>query len=276
MLKLNNELTFDSCGCSIYVNSKTGVKSATNANGYTSIFGVVATNTDYKLTDGIAFSILYNEKGKKLNVLNNSNDFGTPLTIADIPNEMTFVPPVEEYTITQDGKTLLLTLFIMSKEFYLSRSQAWFSQDKPVMYLEAGKIVHEFKGAKLTISSKSELLAFLHTVNVDDIQGLIYQEQEFFSICNVLYCYQQMLQEQFDDILGYKDTEGKYRCPTGECNDKPHQKNNIDLLRNATTALKYLIECENYSDAEVIVNLLTQCGSVCTKYKIGKDDCGCR
>lgn len=280
MLALKPNITFKDCDCNLTVTDVTGYNSIMNDGKFIKEGLILPSNKDYRLSDGILFNVIYTEDKNKINVLNDTFQFPAlkPSSQIDSIDYSKNITPYN-HIITVDGLYYILNVFVMSKTFYTANAFRY-PTGEPVMYFDSAnnKLVFVDNGEELDIRSYKDLIYFLHTTNVESIYGLVLNEELQFSICNIIHCYTQLLHSYLDDSLGYDEKKNRFKCPNGKCLEDTSAKDDIDFLRNAIAALKYLLECENYEDAQRIVNLMGQCSSICSKYKINKsinNDCGC-
>lgn len=280
MLELKSNITLQNCNCNLTVIENTGYSYILNDNKFIRENLVLPTNKDYHLSDGILFNIVYTyDKDGNIKVLNDTYQFPKlrlPSEINDTDYNLNVTP--YNHTITIDGLYHVLNVFIMSKSFY-ETNRFRYPIDKPYIYFDAtnNKVVFIDNGQELDIRSYSELVYFLYDIDVD-LDGIVLNKSIEFSICNLIHCYSQVLQSYLDESLGYDKNKNKYKCPNGKCLEDNSMADDIDFLRNTIAALKYLLECENYDDAQRIIDLIGQCSSICSKYRINKsinNDCGC-
>lgn len=273
MIQFKLQTTFNRCDCYVTSVDGTGFKPAA-VNGFTREGAALATNEDYHLSDGVFLDILYEDNGK-LEVFNEMCGFPKPILSGDVKSnyEDNFQPFTGKPP--HDGGFYHLKLFIITKSFYLTSN---IDKSKPVLYYDDSfgtqKIIYFDKGVELPLYSLTELIGFLHTVDITDIKGNVFKENYAFSICYLQKCFNQMIKEDLDSKLGYDVKLQKYKCPGG-CPDGSEINKDIDFLRNALAALNYLIECDDYSDAQRIIDLMSKCGGICSKY-VKPDDCGCK
>lgn len=272
MTQLTLDTKFNNCNCEIAIVDKTDFK-PTNPNGFTKEGVQLATNKDYHISSGIFLKIFY-EDNEKIIVFNNECEFPKPIKTTDVKPIYADNFKTDKYKIPYDGSFYSLNMFIISKSFYETNLVNTLD---PVLYYDDvnnNRIVYFHKGSELSFYNRTDLIGFLHSIDLTNLEGVIMDEGFIFSICNTEYCFNQMIKADLDLKLGYDKKLGKYKCPGG-CPDNTNESIHLDFLRNAIAALKYLLECENYNDAQRIIDLISKCGGICSKYT-RNDDCGCK
>lgn len=278
MLKLNINVNFDDCGCFTTYEDITGFTVNSGQDGKFILEGdPLPSNKDFHLSDGTFVNAIY---------LKDYDDKTTVFETSDIPNVIpsALVKPIykdnikiAKESIPSDGKIYIGRYFIMSNVHYQNDTSRFTLSEPIVYYDENDGYFYLLENGDITIlKTVKELVS---KVDTKTTQGLVYTNVVLFSICHLKKCYQNMLQDQFDKLLGYDTNTNLQKCLTGNCLDSAEDiqlKNNIELLHNAITVINYLLDCGKYEDAMRLLNLLGRCGGICFKYnKNSKNGCGC-
>ena len=92
--------------------------------------------------------------------------------------------------------------------------------------------------------------------------------EESMSIYNLINCYVLTESERLDNFI-------KNNC-NGNCNkSKNSLETNADILLAAIMVIKYYIKKEQYSEAQLLLEKLDTCGSLCKKFSNRLKGCGC-
>lgn len=97
----------------------------------------------------------------------------------------------------------------------------------------------------------------------DENSSIIKSCQQAFNTCYLEHCL-------------YNNVKTTVNSFWGKCITKPAINNTErDLIWMALYVIKYLVEMEQYYEAQRILGTLTDCGGLCTTSKYTKNGCGC-
>lgn len=282
MLQIKSKRVIKECDCKFILTDATGYKENPEDNGFTPEDGVLENNTDFFVASGNFFNILFlNGKGL-YNVLGKDDSVkpnGTYISVNSLNNFTT--------NLDVDGLIYNMTLFVMSKEFYQSQPTTWFTRTRPLMYYDPDeeRFVYTNNDIVVYLNTFQEFIEFTQIQEtLTDIQGLSIDTFYFYNICNITSCYNNIMMEYLDKSIGYDERTNTYKCPNGDCNKDLSLIADLEFLRTTISVLRYLLECNNFDDADKILSLLSQCKSICSKYSkhnlnktttYGYNGCGC-
>ena len=135
--------------------------------------------------------------------------------------------------------------------FPLSESTGYFSDGQKVYFKNTNGSIREV--------STEELLE----VNENNLTKFTYN---FFSVCNLRKCYVALCQKIFNDRAFDK------------CFDSKVDSSLIyrrDLVWAALNVIDYLIDSQQYCEAQRLYQKVTQCNGLCSKSELGTKECGC-
>lgn len=136
--------------------------------------------------------------------------------------------------------------------FPLSESTGYFSDGQKVYFKNTNGSIREV--------STEELLE----VNENNLTKFTYN---FFSVCNLRKCYVALCQKIFNDRAFDK------------CFDSKVDSSLIyrrDLVWAALNVIDYLIDSQQYCEAQRLYQKVTQCNGLCSKSELGTKGCGCQ
>lgn len=97
--------------------------------------------------------------------------------------------------------------------------------------------------------------------------NLIKYSYNFFSVCNLRKCYVALCQKIFND-------RAFDRCFDSKVDSSLIYRRN--LVWAALNVIEYLIDSQQYCEAQRLYQKVTQCNGLCSKSELGTKDCGCQ
>lgn len=274
MLELNINVNYDDCNCQVVFEDVTGFASQGFDNGFLSESEQPTDNKSFRLSDGVFYNILYLKNLDDTITLINTTQLPIVLQPSDVKDNYEENVRVEMEELNKDGRVYITRHFIITKQYYNSNS-ALFNGDTIYYDEDDGLLYYNGSGSFEVITEKE-----LVTDVISDLTlGISSVRRVLFNLCMLKKCYRNMLESQFDNLLGVNPLKGSKGCFKGNCNEDQEfikNTNDLNLIRNALTAIEYLLDCGKYDDAMRLLHLLGNCGGICYKYnKKGRYGCGC-
>lgn len=136
--------------------------------------------------------------------------------------------------------------------FPLFESTGYFSDGQKVYFKNTNGSIREV--------STEELLE----VNENNLTKFTYN---FFSVCNLRKCYVALCQKIFND-------RAFDRCFDSKVDSSLIYRR--DLVWAALNVIDYLIDSQQYCEAQRLYQKVTQCNGLCNKSELGTKGCGCQ
>lgn len=169
---------------------------------------------------------------------------------------------LSRYTFEDDGLYEISHLIIPTKE-YIERLNLEQKNEYSILYyydLEKGKFYK--------LSDKSEEVNVLEIIEIDsDSTTVVKDSMKIFCLSYLQACLYNINKRLINDI--------NTKC-LGKVNYDKETVISRDLILMSVNIINYLLERESYFEALRILESITQCGNLCGKLNIKKENgCGC-
>jgi hypothetical protein len=263
MTKISNEIKFSNY-CNLLIKNNTGFYSSSNLNGFLKETDTQDTIlTHYKLSNGYFFNLLLYKYYAKDEIILNPEEEPLHLNSEDVDNEVygnNF--DRKNYKLKKDGTIKILTLFVISKEFYESKNPSFFG-NKEILVYDAEEV--KFYRNSLNQYQEVSLNYVISRIRGEKNATGTYGESFLFSLCHLNeYYYRLQCQIVANSIAICEDAIDK------------EIKSKRDLVKMFLQTLDYLQELGDLDEAQSFIEMINSCSSLFTDLngKI-KNDCGC-
>lgn len=144
-------------------------------------------------------------------------------------------------------------------------SDSW-PYDIPFYYYKDGEFYKQLSGVstKLTDEQLSELLENAISGQNPETYNYYAEVVDFFSLCYLKKCYIYWCQQIFNN-------KGFNRCFSSNVDTQTLYKKN--LIHSALSVIQYMIKCEQYFEAQNLIERLSGCNGLCKNKETV--NCGC-
>lgn len=182
----------------------------------------------------------------------------------DVLGEIFIIPQTEffipiELPIIQDGWAQLVHLVIPSKKWFDKQPQNVLDFYEVVYYIDGMDCYKYFQG-------KIELIEIHDLLERNPAKTTISKHSDnFFIICDLLECYKKLILEASKEL-------GCNPCiDSTKYNDLIYRR---DLVGIIIGVIKHLIHCEDYEEAQKLLERIDGCNGLCKNNTKG-NNCGC-
>lgn len=274
MLKLESNIGFDGCECTVTQQDATNFKTERDDGFYEESVSIPYDGVDFHISDGYLFTVILRSKYNGEVELVNKNELirNIPTSEVDPVYEKNF--PVVKYTLPQDGLFTIKRLFVVSMDYFNNMlDEDVYDQDKVLVYYDEDR--ESFFKVEQGLEVEIDLVDL--AVEFDNNYLGSYVSHKIFSTCYLKQCNFKLHREYLNSRLGLNvlgKKAPKRKCLVG-CEDDDSLAENRDFIHTTMHVLDYLIGCSFFDDALRLLESLGKCGSICKQFGVQNTGCGC-